>query len=533
MEDFDLAILDTEVLDGSGSQSYTSNIGVKDGVISRITNDRISASVEISAKNLCACPGFIDVHSHSDMVPFCDSETKSKVSGERVLQGITTEVVGNCGYSAAPHNSKKAALFKEYYQIVSHFEVKISWESFEEYVKRVSEYGTMTNLAPLVGHGNIRLAVMGMDSRAATQSERGSMAELLRDCLASGAYGLSTGLLYTPGSFADSLELQALCGAVSSEGGILTSHLRNYSSHLQESIAEMISLAKGASIPLQISHNMATGQAQWGSASMTLSTLDNARKLGVDVTFDQYPYTAGMTYLGAVLPPWMHEGGKQMLRSRLSSEVERNKAKLHMREGLGSWESISRDIGWENIVIGYSKDNPSLIGRSLKSISSGKDPADVAMDIIANESEPTMIIIHMMSEDDVITLMRSNLQMFGTDGIATPGTTHPRTLSSYPRIFRRYVIEKGILSWEEAVKKCTHLPALRFSIEDRGLLREGFAADIVLFDKKEIRDVGTYEDPMLHPKGIKHVFVNGQAVVENGEKKDKLPGMVLRRSKRQ
>jgi N-acyl-D-aspartate/D-glutamate deacylase len=528
--EYDYALNNASVLDGTGNPAYHASIAISGGKISRISPRPLHGKVTISCDGLTVCPGFIDIHSHSDVVPLAEQTVKRKMTSEKVMQGVTTEVNGNCSFSAAPLSDAHVDLLKDFMEPLGHFKYDIAWTTYAEYLTAIERAGLATNFVGLVGHGTLRIAVMGMQGRKADADEKKKMSSLLDDALNDGAFGLSTGLLYTPGSYADPSELIELCKVVAARYGIVTSHLRDYGDNLERSINEALNWSRSTGVRLQISHCMVVGQANWGTASKAVALIEKARAEQLDVAFDQYPYTAGMTDLRAALPPWMADGGPEDFRKRLQDPEARNRAGRDMTAGLESWESISRNIGWDNVVIGFCEGRKDLEGKSVSHSAreSGKSSEDFVFDLLLTEPTTPLIVIHMMNENDVRLIMRHPLQMFGTDGIPTTGKTHPRTLGSYPRILSKFVKEESVLTVQDAVRRMTSFPASRVGLRDRGIVTEGLAADLVVFDHRRIKDRATFDEPNQYPEGIEHVFVNGVPAVRDGSYQASYSGRVLK-----
>jgi N-acyl-D-amino-acid deacylase len=525
----DYAFNNALVYDGTGNPPRKASVGIGAGRITQISSKPLQAKNEINCGGLALCPGFIDMHSHSDVVSLAERELKRKMTSEKVMQGVTTEVNGNCSFSAAPVSEEHKHLLADFMETLGHFDYAITWKTYREFLSTVETAGLATNFVGLVGHGALRIAAMGMQGREANEMELAIMKSMLDDSLSGGAFGLSTGLLYTPGSYASSQELVELCKVVAAHNGIVASHMRDYGDHIQDSVDEVLGWARATRVPVQISHYMLVGQSNWGRSRDAADLIAAARKQELDVAFDQYPYTAGMTDLKAALPPWTAEGGPDEFKKRLHDPRSRQRAKVDMAQGLERWESISRRIGWENVVIGFCESRKDLEGKSITQCASleGKTAEDFVFDLLLTEPTSPLIVIHMMSEADVKFLMRHPLQMFGTDGIPTPGKTHPRTLGSYPRVLRKFVIEDGVLTMQDAIRRMTSFPASRLGLRDRGIVAEGFAADLVVFDPERVRDKATFEQPNQYPEGINQVFVNGVAAVFEGNYQERYSGKVL------
>ena len=518
---FDLIIKKGKIVDGSGNPWYRADVGVSNGRIQSIGKISSGADTTIDAEGLVVAPGFIDSHSHSDLMLMAEPEAMPKI-----MQGITTEVIGQDGLGEAPINDDVLEDWRKYLSgLNGDPDIEWSWRSFGEYLKALESAEPATNVAALVGHGNLRLLAMGMENRAPTPSELDTMRGLLADSMREGAFGLSTGLIYPPCVYADARELSELCNVASSYGGVFVVHMRNEGDSLLESIDEVVSIGREANIHVHISHFKASGERNWGKVKEALKKLESARSAGVEVTVDQYPYVAGSTFLSSLLPVWTYEGGTDRMLERLQDEATRIKIAEEMTE-----KGRGQDWGWSNVLVTSVKTerNRPFEGENLEEISKkrGQPPLDALFDVILEEENAATMVSFSMSEEDVRTVMRSPLQMVCTDGIAL-GKPHPRAYGSFPRVLGRYVRE-GILRLEEAVRKMTSLPAQSFGLYDRGLLRPGMGADITIFNPDTILDTATYRDSIRFPYGIEHVIVNGKITVHNGEHTKTRAGTVLR-----
>jgi N-acyl-D-amino-acid deacylase len=533
----DVIIFGGRLVDGSGNPWYKADVGIEGGKIVEVGNlAQERAEHKIDAKGLIVSPGFIDMHSHTDITlpfnPYVEST---------IMQGITTVVVGNCGISLAPVNLESKDMLKGYLSqfLPPSLSVEIEWEKFREYLEWEKGRGSSCNVAHLVGHGTVRIAAMGMEAREPSEGEMESMKMFVEEAMDAGAFGLSSGLIYPPGIYCDTWELVELAKVVSKHGGIYASHIRGEGKTLIEAVREAIRVGEEAGVPVQISHHKAAGKPYWGGTLKTLSMMEEAREKGVDVACDVYPYTAGMTSLITLLPPWAHEGGLEKLLDRLRDVGEREKIKKDMVTGVGEWESFVKEYGWENIYVSSVKTekNRCFEGknfREIRELSGAPDEYTALFDLILEEEGCVTMVVFQMSEDDVRRVISSHLSMISTDswsvspkGELGRGKPHPRFYGTYPRVFKKYVVEEKLFPLEEAVRKMTSFPAQRLGLRDRGMVREGFWADIVVFDLKKMVDRATYDNPHQYPEGIVYVLVNGEVVVERGVHNNILPGKVL------
>jgi len=520
-QSFDLVIRNAKIIDGSGNPWYRADIGVAGARVAKIGRIDDSRQV-IDAEGLVAAPGFIDTHSHSDLMLIAEPEAKQKT-----MQGITTEVVGQDGLGEAPISDETLEGWRRYLAgLNGDPEIEWSWRDFGEYLDALDNAQTSTNVASLVGHGNLRLLAMGMENRAPTQTELATMKRLLSDSMAAGGFGFSTGLIYPPCVYADSDELTELCTVAAGHGGIFVVHMRSEGSGLFDSINEVANIGRAAGIPVHVSHFKVSGSGNWGKAGEAIALVDAYRRKGVEFTVDQYPYIAGSTFLSSLLPISAHEGGADRMLARLRDPSERAQIRSLIAESRGL------DWGWHNILVtsvNTPKNKPHE-GLNLREIAErrGEDPVETLFNIVMEEENAVTMVSFNMSEEDVRTIMKSPFQMACTDGIVL-GKPHPRAYGAFPRILGRYVKE-GVIRLEDAIRKMTSLPAQTLGIRDRGLLKPGMQADITIFDPDKVIDKGTYQDPIQFPEGIEYVIVNGTVTVKNGVHTGRRAGKVLRHS---
>lgn len=536
---FDVLITNGKVFDGTGGGWFSSDIGVSNGKIAAMGHlTGCKAELEIDAGGLAVSPGFIDPHSHTDItiLPFPTADSM-------VMQGVTTEVVGNCGLAVAPIKRKNLHLLKQY---IGAFHPEIAsylpwnWETLAEYYEVVESGGISVNLAPLIAEGTVRVSVMGFENRPPTDEELAEMKAMVEEGMQDGAFGLSTGLVYPPGIFARTEEIIELAKVAASYSGIYSSHIRGEGDTLLSSVLEAIEIGRRAKIPVLISHIKVMGRDNWGMSGKIIYEIERARSEGVDVNADQYPYTAGSTVFSAILPPWVQEGGISKVVERLQNPETRARLKKDFEQGLPGWQNWVKNVGWEGFkTVSFSREeNKKYRGKTIKEIAEmrGTDPFKTAMDILVEEKGGPMVVLFYGSEHDVENYMCCPDIMVSTDafGIAPEGPIdlglqHPRTFGTYPRILGRYVRERRTLTLGGAIRKMTSLPARKLGILDRGLLRPGMWADIVIFDPATVIDRATYDDPIQYPKGIGHVLVNGEAIVEDGKHTGARPAKVLKR----
>ena len=537
--DYETIIKGGRIVDGSGNPWYKGDIAVIEGKIACIARCLVpEADQVINATGLVVAPGFIDAHSHADSSTLFYREMESVVA-----QGITTVVAGQCGSSFAPVNPDLREELEKRWAgwLLPEIEFGITWTSFEEYLREEEKEGLGANVAHLVGHGAVRIASMGFEARAPTTGELDAMRGHVSEAMEAGAYGLSTGLIYPPGIFAETLEILELAKVAARYGGVYDTHIRGEGKTLMESLAEAIAIGKEAGIPVQISHHKAATKSFWGKSVDTLNLLEKTRSEGVDITVDQYPYKAGSTSLVTCLPPWAHEGGMERLLERLKDPGLRQKMQGDIEGGLPGWENFAGELGWQNVYVTSIRTdvNKYAEGKNLLEIQEHRGDADPHVslfDLILEEEGAAGMVIFAMDEEDVLRIMRHPLQMVGTDsgasgttGFMRRGKPHPRGYGTYPRVLGKYVRESGTLTLEEAIRKMTSFPAQRFGLQSRGLLKPGMVADIVVFNPDTVIDTATYEEPHQLPKGVEHVIVNGEITVQSSEPQGTLAGRTLRK----
>ncbi len=534
-EKLDILIRGGKVVDGTGSPWVREDIGIREGRIARIGALDEDGRKTIDAKGMVASPGFVDLHTHNDLTILAHRDAESYI-----MQGVTTACVGNCGLSLVPVSPDSLGLLKRYLApfLVSDFEYGWDWKTFREYYEKVEDGGISQNLAPLVGQGSIRLAVKGFDSARASGDEMGAMKQLLEESLEEGAFGMSTGLIYPPGSYSSTEELVELGAVLSRYGAIYATHLRNEGDRLMESLDEAIRIGEANGVGVEISHHKAAGRANWGKVHATLRAMEQARQRGVEINCDVYPYTAGSTTITALLPVWAQEGGVDRMLERLASQEIRSEIRRQIAEGSMEGERLIEGAGWEGIVVGECPSRREFEGKSLASILKERSGSDDLCErffdwLLEIQGNSTMVLFHM-DEDDVKTVMSSPLSSIISDAwVTTPssgGKPHPRAYGTFPRVLGKYAREERVLTLEDAIRKMTSLPAGKLGLEKRGLIKEDFWADIVVFDPDTIADTATYAEPHQYPKGIEYVIVNGEVVVENGRLTGARPGRVLKRA---
>ena len=491
---YDTIIRGGQVIDGTGAPAKRADVAVSDGRIAAIGQIEGEAERVIDAAGLVVAPGFIDVHSHDDVALINTPGLDFKAA-----QGVTTVVCGNCGAGAAPANERLHEFYGRGLEGILGPIDDFAWQSLGEFYQAVQAAQPALNAAFLVPHGVLRVTAMGWERRAPSDDELATMKAHLDEGMAAGAVGLSSGLMYRPGAYAETEELIELARVAAQYGGLYVSHIRNEGNGLLDSVREAIRIGEEGGTPVQISHHKASGRANWGLTEESLALIDEARERGVDVTIDAYPYTAASTALAALV-----------VRGRLVPDLEPN-----------------------DILIASVKYQHEYEGKRLDEVAEMMDlPVDEAIQRLLREEENTVVaVMFIMEEGDVRRVLQYSECMIGSDGIPSPtGRPHPRLYGTFPRVLGHYVRDEGLLSLEEAVRRMTSLPASKFRLADRGEVREGAWADLTVFDPKEIADTATYDDPRQYPRGIAYVLVNGQVIVDNGAPEAPPAGQFLNRS---
>jgi N-acyl-D-amino-acid deacylase len=448
---------------------------------------------------------------------------------------VTTEVVGNCGFSPAPASTERLDDLRGF-ALARPSGLDFRWRSMEEYLDAFDAHGTALNVVQLVGHGALRIATMGFANREPTVAELRDMQGRLTAAMEAGAWGLSTGLIYPPGSYAGTQEIVALARIAGAHRGFYASHVRGEGATLLDAVAEAIRVGREANLPVQVSHIKAAGRPNWGNVPKALALVDAAVADGIDVMADVYPYTASSTLLRTLLPSWALEGGLGVMRQRLAEAGTR----ARIREALivsPAGQSLVDRVGWDNVMISACPRRPEAEGRRLSELAATwrMDPFDVAAELLATDDGQAHVVMFQLDEGDVRQALVHRRVMIGSDGYALApygelgaGRHHPRSYGTFPRVLGFYVREQRLLSLPQAVHKMTGLPAQRLGLPDRGVIRVGAKADLVVLDPRAVGDVAGYEDPHRYPRGIEHVLVNGRFVIRGGEHTGSLPGRLLR-----
>jgi N-acyl-D-aspartate/D-glutamate deacylase len=535
---YDILIKDGKIIDGTGNPWFKADLGIKDSkivYIGRINKYPKTANDIIDAKGLFVSPGFIDIHTHADLTvmpyPGCESS---------VFQGVTSSVVGNCGWSLAPLNNFNKKLVQGYFSpfLFKDFEYGWDWESFGDYYEKISKLNFTMNLIPLVGQGTIRIAVKGFSQQETSKKELKEMRFLLENALKEGAFGLSAGLGYPPGGYSRTEELVDLTKVLKKYDAIFSCHIRDYGNLLENAVLEMIRIGKENDIPILISHLVVKGEKNWGYlVHKVLKKLENSRAQGIEVYCDRYPYTAGCSTITQLLPLWALEGGTEKMLTRLQVKNDREEIKKDIIRNRVKENNGIQEVGLDQIVLNDVPGNPSYEGKSLQEIVAEKGELDNAydsiLDIILELEGKVTQVKHFAFQEDVDAVITHPLSMVMSDGwltnIFAKGKPHPRNFGTFPKFLNQYVKEKKLLTWEDAIRKITSMPATVLRLKDRGLIKEGFVADISIFDEDKIIDTATYQNPKQYPRGIEYVIVNGKLTVKNRKILDARNGSVLRK----
>jgi N-acyl-D-amino-acid deacylase len=526
---WDILIRGGTLLDGSGRPGEPGDLAVHDGRIAAV--DRSlggEAAKVIDAEGLAVTPGFIDIKTHSDFTLPINPKAESKVR-----QGVTSEIIGHCGFSVAPVLPGKVQLLADY------LSGGAPWLPFRE--MRFPEYldsfpAVAVNTGMLVGHNTLRLMVMGLEDRAPTQAELEAMTALLEEGLAAGALGMSSGLFTPPGSFAEPAEMLTFGPALKRHNALYFTHIRDESNGVIGAVEEAIDFARRVGVHVEIVHLKCSGVDNWGKAAQILAMLEAARAEGCDIDCDAYPYTAGANPLKNLLPPWVQVGGQEAMLACLAVPETRDRIRREVeRDGLNNW---GRTPSWEAVQISVSPKLPEHAGETVAGLATarGCDPIDLVCDYLIADNGATRVLITSIAEEDIREIVRSPSALVGSDGncvadygIVSQGKPHPRFYGTFPRILGHYVHEERVLLLEQAVRKMTGATAQALRLHDRGLLKEGYRADIAVFDPADFKDRATYADPHQYPSGDRTtVIVNGVIVVENARHTGATPGMVLR-----
>lgn len=521
------------VVDGTGADPRLADVRLAGGLVTEVAAPggvATEGADVVDATGTWVLPGFIDVHTHSDMSLVIDGRGESKIG-----QGVTTEVVGNCGFSAYPISADRRAEHLALLAGIGDPPTDVDWDDFAGYAAALERGGTAVNVAALVGHGQLRLAVLGADDVPAGPDALAAMGALLQDALDQGAYGMSTGLTYVPSRFADAAELTALCRVLADNDALYATHARGSGA---ASVEETVRLARDTGVRAQYSHLAINDPARWGSAAELLAIIDGARADGLDVAADVYPYAASASALTQYLPTWVQTGGVAALQERLGDPVVAARAEDELARGWGPGGRIP--WFWDKVVVSRGDGLSGVVdGETIEAAAAriGVPPARLVLDLVREGGNRVQVILFYRTEQDMRTFLAHPHTLVGSDGYALPyeqpdRRPHPRAYGTHVRVLGRYVRDEPVVGLADVVHRMTGAVAERLGISDRGVLRPGAAADVVVVDPETVIDRATFTDPGQPPDGVRLVVCNGWPVVRDGVQSDRRPGMVLRRPRR-
>lgn len=526
----DIAITNATIVDGTGTAPRRGHVGVTNGVVSALVHDDgpptrdLAAHTVIDASGKLLCPGFIDIHTHSDLTLVEDGRGESKLR-----QGVTTEVVGNCSFSAFPIEPSRLDLHADHLARAT-APIRPWWTDLDGYAAALQDEGIALNVAPLVGHGTLRVAAMGVDQRPPASAELRRMVGDLHDSLAQGAFGMSTGLTHVPSAYGDFDEVVALAEVLAEHRALYATHCRAAEPDERAAVAESIEVGRRTGVTVEFSHLAINRPERWGTGAELLAMFDDARKEGIDIFFDVYPYDASSSSLTQYLPPWLQAGGTEAMRGRLAESSERSRALADMSAG---WFNGIPWL-WDRFQISSTPDG-RYVGETLQSAAarSRLEPDELTLRLCEEYGNEIQVVLFYRTEADVSAFLRHPLAVVGSDGNAIPlhqpaAQPHPRNFGTFPRVLGKYVRERGVLELADAVRKMSAEPARRLGIRDRGQIARGWCADLVLVDPAAVDDRAEFGKAPERPLGISHVLVNGSVVLRDGDISDDRPGRVLK-----
>lgn len=533
----DVLIINGRIIDGTGNPWFEADIGISNGKIHEIGKLKGSKADEvIDAHKLAVCPGFIDIHTHSDLTLLANPKAESKVR-----QGVTTEAVGNCGFSAAPIRKHALENVKTFVQwMTCGAEIDFDWLTLSEYLNRLKSAGISVNVAAFAGHGTLRINAMGFENRPAADDEMKEMRRLLTEALKEGAFGMSSGLGYSPACSAGTDELVELCRVVTKYNGIYTTHIRDEGDKIIQAAMEAVEIGRRAGVPVEINHYKPEGRTNWGKVGECVNVIDSSRQGGVDVTYDVYPYVAGEAPITHIcfIPSWAQEGGKEKLIERLKDPQVRERIKEESKQE--SWKDCILKIAtWDDCLISFCNKSKNLQGKTIAEIARDRkvEPYDALFDLAVAETGAVNMCVFAMNEEVISSMIKNPAALVASDGmsfapygILGQARPHPRYYGTFVRVLGKYVRQDGVLAFQDAIRKMTSLPAQKLGLRDRGLIKEDFHADIVILDPETVVDKATFTDPHQYAEGVEHVLVNGKIVIDKGKHTGKRAGQVLRKT---
>ena len=524
---YDLLISGGRVIDGTGSPWYWADVAVEgDQIVAVGRLNGAAAKIKIQAEGRFVTPGFIDMHTHSDLQPLVDPLYACKL-----YQGVTTDVIGHDGLGLAPARPDTAEILREQLAAWNGLpDIERDWTTISAYLDRFEE-SSVVNVATFVPQGTVRMAVIGMENRAPTIAEMDRMKAIIDQCMREGGIGLSTGLTYAPCMYASDDELVELCEVIRPYGGFYCPHHRNYGAEALKGYADSIEIGRRAGVPVHLTHCHLSFSINEGRVGELIAMFDGARAEGIEVTMDAYPYLAGQTYLHAFLPSWAHEGGVDAILRHLSSAESRAKLRQELEEtGSDGMQGVA--LGWEMIRIGgiLGPHDSAIIGLSIPEAAqrAGKTPFDFFADLLLETRLGVSGLAFFGIEEHVQRIMQHPAHVVGSDGIVVGGKPHPRAWGAHARFLSHYVRDLGLLSWEEGIRKMTSATARRIGCLDRGIVAPGFKADLTVFDPDGLRATATYDNPRSNAEGVHEVIVNGRRALADGHPTGATPGRALR-----
>ena len=536
---FDLLLKNGTIVDGTGSPWYRGDIAIKGKTIAGIGKFAShEAEKVLDVKGLIVSPGFIDTHTHSDIIATSKNDPENSI-----FQGVTTQISGNCGKSNAPVNPKTIELLKRYLDAYTPrgIELKWDWKSMGDWFDIIDRQGFITDMATLLGQGTIRLAVLGMSDADPTREEMDAMKRLVDEALKDGVVGMSSGLIYPPGSFTKTGELIELCKVVREHNAVYTTHLRSEGDALMSAVDEALEIGFQTGCKVHISHHKVQGKDSKGLSVKTLAAMEYAREKGLDVTCDLYPYIAGYSQISSLVPKWATVGGIDAMLERLGNPDNRDRLCSEMENGLPGWDSFIKFAGWSGVFFSSTKIDCTVEGKSIAQLAEERNqaPIDALLNVILKEKAEASVVIFALSQEDHERIIKHPLSMIGSDGFPCSygephlqGKPHPRCLATFPRVLAKYVREDRLLDLETAIYKMSGFAASRFGLTDRGILKKGMLADFVIFDLERIADKSTFSDPYQKAEGIRYIIKNGRVLIEDNRFNGEIIGKSVRLNSR-
>ncbi len=525
----DVLIQNARIIDGSGAPSYEGSVGVKDGKLVLCKGNEEAREV-IDARGRCVAPGFIDAHSHGDMILGSEDAYLFKTT-----QGVTTEIEGQCGLSMSPAVPENLAAIQNMLSMGTTFfpdDMK-NWSSFKRFLEYADKQPLTANAKAYIGHSSLRIAVMGMENRPSTDKELDAMKGILREAMEAGAAGFSTGLIYTPSCYAEEKEIIELAKVIEPFDGIYASHMRDEANFIVDAVKETINVGRQAGVRVDISHHKMLGKPNWGKQKETLRLIHEANDEGVRVICDQYPFTRNMTTLNACIPPWHFEKGFASMTSKLEDAAFRKQLKAEMEDPKTAYDNYYLNAGgWDGVYVYSAAKTPLAEGKFISDYAEAidKDPWTAFFDLCVANNCSTGGVYSSMCDEDVCEIIRDPYCIVGSDGLTRSWKEkgHPRASATFPHAITYFVKEKGILTLEQAVHKMTGLTAQYLLIKNKGLIKDGYDADLVIFDYDRLQDTATYDNSNSITEGIDYVFVNGELVYHDKKFTGKYPGRMIR-----